>query len=585
MEAITRITQRTVAEARLDSPWRSSIALLANIPTILKLGWHDPLVDFDLLRWIQFGLLGLYALSFIVDVRRAGSGRTAFLKVTRPEQVLILVGLAVGFVYWEAATLVCSGLAAVHLLRLYLRLVQRNIPPGVVFVGSFLGLVAIGTVGLKLPAATPQDQPISWLDAVFTTVSAISQTGLVVRPTGEGFTRFGQVIILAWIQVGALGVIVFGALLASVLGSSFGLRATRTIAEGTEQGWTGQLSLQRLVTFIILFTHLVELLGAVILYVGWPEGWDGMPDIVDSRDRFYHCVFFSVSAFCNAGFATTANSLEGLRTHWTSHTVIVPLIVLGSIGFPVLDNIRQVIVARIRGKRVTEGGSLIRFNLNTKIVLTTTFVIYIVGFVLIMVGELTQTTEPMGKVLLDAHFMNINRTSGFDTIPPQDMGLLSRLVLIFLMFVGGSPGSVAGGVKMMVFAVLVLTVWSTILGKSETTAFGRTISDTLVRKSATLIVLCLGVILTTTAVFVATESGAQDEAVLGPYLFEATSAFGTTGLSLGITGSLGVPGKVALIVTMFVGRVGILAIAAALLSVTSGHRSTAAYPTEDVVIY
>ena len=585
MESIKRITQRTLAERRLNSKARSAVALLANAPTVLTLGWRETLVDFDLLRGTQFGLLLVYAILFIVDTRRAGSQRASFLSVTRPEQGLILAGLATGGFFWQASMLACAGLAAVHLLRLYLRLVQRDIPPGIVFLGSFIGLVAVGTAALKLPAATPEHMPISWLDAAFTITSAVSQTGLVVRPTGEGFTQFGQIIILTWVQVGALGVIVFGALLASVLGSSFGLRATRTLGDSTEQGWTGQLSLQRLVTFIIIFTHSIELIGALVLYFGWPDGWPGAPEFTSDGDRFYHAVFFSVSAFCNAGFVTTENSLQGLRTHWSSHTVIVPLIVLGSIGFPVLDNIRSTVWARIRGKRVGASGSLIRLNLNTKIILSTTLAVYVIGFLIITIGELTQTDQPLRLVLLDAHFMNINRTSGFDTIAPAEMGLLSRLGLIFLMFIGGSPASVAGGVKMMVFAILVLTVWSTIRGRAETTAFGRTIPDVLVRKSATLIVMCLGGVLVTTGVIVATEPVPEGGAILGPYLFEATSAFGTTGLSLGITSELGAPSRVALIVAMFIGRVGVLAFAAALVSVGAKRRASAYYPSEDVVIY
>jgi len=265
--------------------------------------------------------------------------------------------------------------------------------------------------------------------------------------------------------------------------------------------------------------------------------------------------------------------------------VIVPLILIGSIGFPVLDNLRQVAWAKIRRQRIHPNGSLIRLNLNTKIILSTTFCVYVIGFLIIALGEITQTTEPVGKVLADAHFMNMNRTSGFNTIPPANMGLLSQLGLIALMFIGGSPASVAGGVKMMVFAVLVLTVWSTIRGRTETTAFGRTIPDALVRKSATLVVMCLGAVLLTTAVMVATEPVPEGGAVLGPYLFEATSAFGTTGLSLGITSELGTPSRIALICAMFVGRVGILAFAAALASVAVARGTGATYPSEEVVIY
>jgi trk system potassium uptake protein TrkH len=300
-------------------------------------------------------------------------------------------------------------------------------------------------------------------------------------------------------------------------------------------------------------------------------------------DRIYHSVFFSVSAFCNAGFVTTANSLEGLRGHWSSHLVIAPLIVLGSIGFPVLDNLWRVGWARLRGQRVHRGG-LIRLNLNTKIVLATTVLLYLLGYGLVFLGELTQTTEPAGLILLDAHFMTVNRTSGFNTIEPADMGLLSRLVLIPLMFIGGSPGSVAGGIKIMVFAVLALTVWSTIIGRSETQAFGRTIPDALVRKSATLLVLSLVMVMVVTAVLAVTESG-QGRHSLEALLFDATSAVGCVGYSMGVASETGPVARVTLTIAMFVGRVGPLAVLAALVGVTLRKRPRFAYPTEDVVIY
>lgn len=558
----------------------------AGLSIILRIGWQEPLISANVLIGAEVVGLIVYALLLIVPSRLAGRSISSMIRGHLFETVTLC--LAAVF-FWSPAMLsLAVGLLVLHqLLEVYLAIVQTEIPTGLLFVGSFVVLIAVGTAGLLLPAATPTDAPISVLDAAFTITSAISQTGLVVRPTGEGFTRFGQVIILIWIQVGALGVIVFGALLAQVIGSSFGLRATQTMAESTEQGWTGQLSIQRLVVFIIVLTHVIEAIGALVFFIGWPENWPGSPWDGDPThtplDRLYHAVFFSISSFCNAGFATTSNSMQGLRFHWTSHIVIVGLIVFGSIGFPVLDNIRQVFWARVRGI-VAHKGSLIRLNLNTKIVLSATLAVYVFGYLAIMLGESTQTAEPIGAVALDAHFMTINRTSGFDTIAPQDMGLLSRLTLILLMFIGGSPASVAGGIKMMVFAVLALTVWSTLRGKPRVEAFGRTIPDELVRKSATLIVMSLVAVMLVTGVLVATESNG-DSPTLGPYLFEATSAFGTTGLSMGITPELGPAGKGAIMVAMFFGRVGPLAVMAALFAIGRARRPSYEYPTEEVVIY
>lgn len=555
---------------------------------ILRLGWNEPWIAPGALLWIEAVALAVYAVAILVSMRAESGGRSRLARAARTHG-FECAAVAFGLIFAWSPTLLASAVTLLFLyqaLGLYLWVVQTSAPPGLVFVGSFLVLIAAGTGGLMLPNSTPDDAPIGVVDAAFTATSAISQTGLVVRPTGEEFSRLGQIIIMILIQVGALGVIVFGVVLAQVVGSGFGLRATQTIAEGTEQGWSGQLSLKKLVVFIIVMTHATEAVGALMLFLGWPESWAGAPwgdGPASLGDRAYHAVFFSVSGFCNAGFATTTNSMQGLRGHWTSHVPLAGLIVLGSIGFPVLDNLRRVAIARLRG-RVSHDGALVRLTLNTKIILATTAAVYLFGYAMIVLSEATQTAEPLGLVLLDAHFMTINRTSGFDTISPAEMGLLSRLVLIFLMFVGGSPGSVAGGIKLMVFAVLALAVWSTLRGKPRVEAFGRTIPDEVVRKSATLIVMSLAVVMATTGVLVATEAG-PDAATLGPYLFEATSAFGTTGLSLGITPTLGTPGKIAITVAMFVGRVGPLAVVAALLAIGRAKRPSYEYPAEDVVIY
>ena len=581
--------RRQIAREPSDDPTRiirGIVALLMNVPTLLHYGGHEPVGSLLLLNIAHGSLLGVFILllvgtHFINKKRRVGK-KGRFMRVSRAEQVFAFIGL---LFCWSMPAIAGVGVALtlLFMLRAYLVLVQSSIiPPGLVFVSSFILLISAGTGLLMLPAATPADQPINVTDAAFTITSAISQTGLTVRSTDLGFTRFGQIIIMIWIQVGALGIIVFGALLATVIGSGFGLKATKTMAEGTEQGWAGQLSLQRLVIFTIIVTHAFELVGAVTLYLAWPTTWLGAPtDFATEVDRMFHAAFFTVSAFCNAGFATTQNSLEGLRTHWTSHVVIVPLIILGSIGFPVLDNIFRSIVSRIRGRRVDAGGQLIRLSLNTKIILTTSLALYVAGFILIFIGEVTQAEQPGGYAVLDAHFMNMNRTSGFDTISPSEMGVLSRLTLIFLMFCGGAPGSVAGGIKLMVLAVLALTVWSTILGRERTEAFGRTLPDILVRKSATLIVLMLSLIMAISGIVAYYEP----DHTLEEIVFEVVSAVCTCGFSVGIVDELNTPSRWAMSVGMFLGRVGPFAFFAALVGITRAGRAQYRYPTESVNVY
>ncbi len=564
---------------------REIMATLAFVPTLLHFGWREPVLNQGLLHVLQIVAVAVFVIPMVISMRRSG-GREAQRRFLISHSAEVgLVVIAVGLSWsWFGLALATAALMIVTSLRVYLVVVSnKKLPPGFIFVGSFLALIVVGTAGLMLPASTPEDQPINLLDASFTITSAISQTGLTVRPTGEGFTRFGQVIILIWIQFGALGILVFGAVVATLLGSSFGVRATQTLGEPTELGWAGQYSLGRLVVFIVVITHGLELLGAVAMYFSWPETWLGAPDIASTGDRIYHCVFFAVSSFCNAGFSTTANSYEGLRTHWTVHTILPALILCGSIGFPVLDNMARVAWARIRG-RWAQGRHLIRLNVNTKVILTTTACLYLFGYGTILLSETVLEGVPISVAALDAHVMTFQRTTGFNTVSPNDMGLLAQLSLIFLMFIGGSPGSVAGGVKVMVFAVLAMTVWSTLHGRGETEVWGRRIPDEIVRKCATILALCLGIAMISAGVLAVTEHAVQG-GQMGPILFEAVSAFGTTGLSMGITSELSPAGRITIMVTMFIGRVGALAIFAALFSVRPALRAQYSYPTGDVVIY
>jgi len=213
-----------------------------------------------------------------------------------------------------------------------------------------------------------------------------------------------------------------------------------------------------------------------------------------------------------------------------------------------------------------------------------TLLVYVLGYLMLLTGELSQAEQPFRLAIADAHFMTISRTAGFDTISPSEMGPFSQLVLILLMFIGGSPVSVAGGIKMMVFAVLLMTVWAAIRGRNETTAFGRTIPDELVRKSAAIIVLCL-VSVMAVAGFLAAVEGGRDGMPLADLIFEAVSAFGTVGYSMGITADLTPASRIALTIAMFVGRVGVLAVLATLVEIARKHQSRYAYPSEGVLIY
>lgn len=524
-------------------------------------------------------VLALYIASILVPAmfgRRGSEG--ALRRAVRAHRLECVIAGAALALFWvrHAEHVGMAALGALQLARAYVAVARRSTQPSFVFVCSFALLVLAGAGALMLPAATPANDPITPIDALFTSTSAVCVTGLIVRDTASEFTPFGQTVILILIQLGGLGILLFGALLAMVLGSSLGFRELQATG-----GSGGAPLVRRLLVVIPLLTIAIESIGAAALYFGWPGSWTGAPPMVEGGDRLFHSVFFSVSAFCNAGFATTPNSLQGLRFDWTSHIVIAALITLGGLGFPVLAELiraaRNFTRPRLQGARLRR-----RLNLHTKIVLSASLVLYIAGVVGIFLARTEQGGQPMGSALLDAHFFSVSaRTAGFDTVAPADLGPFSRMVLIFLMFIGGSPGSTAGGVKTVVAAVLIFGVWSTILGRTRVEAFRRTIPDALVKQAAALIVLGLVTVIAISSVLLAVEG---KNFPFNDLVFEAVSACGTVGLSTGVTPHLGATAKIAVIAGMFLGRVGPLAVFVSLVAVARRHKARYTYPSEDLVI-
>lgn len=575
---------------------RGVLAHVSLAPVLLELGWEQTPLGVPagglhaslLVLWAAYGvLLGVAAYRH----RASRGGWRRFLVDRRIEAGVWAAGLALAWSFVGLSWCV-AGLVVLAIVRAHAGLVQRGVPPSVMFLVSFVVLIVSGTGMLMLPAATPPEKPIALIDAVFTSTSAVCVTGLSVRDTGTGFTRFGQTVILVLIQSGGLGIILFGALLLLAFGGAVDLRSSREITGGAT-GLAGGMSVVSYLQRVILIVFGVEVVGAVTLFLGLPTAWSGQPlDFTSAGGRLFHSVFFAISAFCNAGFSTTSNSLGGLRFHWTSHVVIVSLIVMGGIGMPVIMNVWATLKTRVlhgRGARARDGG-LIRLSLHTKIVLVTTLVVYVVGALGILMSRLSQGGEELGRAVLDAHFMSVTtRTAGFDTVPPSEMGVLSRLVMMAQMFIGGSPSSTAGGIKTVALAAIALTVWNTIRGRPETNAFGRALPEELVRRAAVLIVMSLVTIGSLAAVLTVTDPGGlvhpEDQAeAFEEILFESVSACGTVGLTMGLTPELSDEGKGAVSVGMFLGRVGPLAFLMALAGVTRRQPTTVRYAREDVVM-
>ncbi|MFP4224946.1 MAG: TrkH family potassium uptake protein [Phycisphaeraceae bacterium] len=578
---------------------------------VFEHGFYEPPLPLWIVQAVQTGLLFIYIADLLVRAHL----RTQLL----PGEELawtdwaLITGAAVGgllavtrlfppgFYLIEFAA---GAFFFAELWRLNVALSRLLASPSILLPMSFLLLIGIGTVLLKAPVATPPGEGISWLDALFTITSAVCVTGLVVQNTATAFTPFGQGVILVFIQLGGLGIIIFGSTLALLLGRNLSLRENVSLSEMLADQPLRDTT--RFVRFIVLVTLGIELAGALAMYPLWN---DPAGEVLTPLQRMGMSLFHSISAFCNAGFDITGQSMVPYRYSLLSQLAVALLIVVGGIGFPVLDNLATVLRVRFHewrtGRHPTppRGSTHIaqrRVSLHTKVVLTTSVSLYLFGFVFIgaslampqinqYLGRQQQAAaaEPetdlsagsAGRLLADASFMSITaRTAGFHTVPMDDVGQTGRYTLMMLMLVGGSPGSTAGGAKTTVLAMLVLSVLATIRNRRETEAFGRTLADSLVRRAATLGICFLGLVGVATLLLTLSEA-----APFETILFEAVSAAATVGLTLGLTDDLTSFGKVVIIVTMFLGRVGPLTLLGALMFARRARRPYA-YPHEDVVM-
>lgn len=430
-----------------------------------------------------------------------------------------------------------------------------------ILVLGFAGLILSGVALLMTPYASKSGDSLRFVDALFTATSAVCVTGLVVVDTGTYFSVFGQSVILLLIQIGGLGVMTVATLVAVLSGKKINLKERLLIQEATNQ--LDLAGVVRLTLYIIRATLLVELVGGTILALRWFQDF-GLKGI-------YFGYWHAVSAFCNAGFDLFGEyrSITGYVGDLTVNGVIASLIVVGGIGFPV--------VADLWNCRQTR-----RFSLHTKVVLTTTVLLIVLGAGFIFVAEYgnakTLSDLPPADKVMASLFQSVTaRTAGYNTV---DIGLLREgtlLAIIFLMFVGASPSSMGGGVKTSTAAILFISLVGSVTGKRDPLAFGRQIPQQTVYKAFTIVTISVMLISLVTLTLSFTEA-----APIFSLLFEVTSAFGTVGLSTGITPKLSDAGKVLITLTMFAGRVGTLTLLMALA--LRPRKERLKYPEGKIVI-
>ncbi len=451
----------------------------------------------------------------------------------------------------------------------------RQLSAPQLFVGSFLFLVLLGTIGLKTLPGLYTGEPLEWLDALFTATSAVCVTGLIVVDTATYFTTRGQAVILLLIQLGGLGMITFTTLIILALGRRLSLRHEVLSASTVEVA--PHLDYRRLMRDVVRFTLILEAAGALLLYLLWiPRfGWDRAA---------WHALFHSISAFCNAGFSTFSDSLTGFQRSPVTLLVMMALIVVGGLGFLTLEEL-------FLRHKAGQQERIFRLSLHSRIVLVTTAVLLVGGWILYTLFEwrLTLGEMPLWARPFNSLFMSVTaRTAGFNTVDYAAAAANTNFLTILLMAIGGSPGSTAGGIKTTTIALIGLLAWSRFRGREITNLWGRSVPEETIQRAIALFVVAFGVLTAAILAYITFEIGSatHNEAAAGflPYMFEAASAFNTVGLSMGVTGDLSTAGRWLTIVLMFVGRVGPLTFAAAIALSRPSPSGEFRYAYEDVVV-
>ena len=434
-----------------------------------------------------------------------------------------------------------------------------------VIMSAFFLLIIAGSVLLSFPFSSADGKAVPYLDALFTSATATCVTGLVTLPTVTTWSFFGQVVILVLIQIGGLGVITVVAGLMMLLHRRIGFSGRTLISESFNLS-----SLDGVVKFIkkvIIFSAFIELIGAFAYMTVF------VPDF--GARGIWISIFTSVSAFCNAGIDIIAeNSLCDYALNPIVNITTMMLIIFGGIGFIVLFDLEKILRSKKRKH--------LRFlSLHSKIVLSVTSFLILSGAILLFVFEHDNpnTLQPYSfpqKVMLSLFQSVTTRTAGFATIPQENLTQASAFVSIILMFVGGSPAGTAGGIKTVALFVLIISAVSVIKNKRTVDVFNRQISVEIIKKSVSVFMTSLFIVMGSTVLLLAFEGGN-----LIDVLYEAVSATATVGLTRNFTGLLGISGKIIIIMTMYLGRVGPISLAFA-FSIDKSKENAIVNPVEEI---
>jgi trk system potassium uptake protein TrkH len=579
---------RTLLRKEMVGLARVTVLVLGAFLFLLEFGYRSDAATGLLLGSLSYGLVIGAVVVTIGSLARAllreDTVRKAELVWLALGSFLIVVR-PLGLEPWDQAQhwphlLFLLGFFFIELSRLELGRNSTLFNPALLFTVSFVLIIAMGAALFLLPNATTR--PISLVDAVFTSTSAVCVTGLSVIDVGKDLTLSGQWVLLLLIQLGGLGVMTFTSFFAFFFKGRTSLEEQLRIRDIAN---TSLVNAKTFVVQVILFTVAVEIIGAGLIFYLVPA--ESFPSV---GDRVFFSLFHSVSAFNNAGFSTQTLGMYELpfRFNYSLMWVVAFLFIFGGLGFGIIFNFSRYVRLWITGrvKRLITGIPCERHprivNLSTRLVLKVTALLIIVGTVAVMVFEWNNTlAEHQGwwAKLSVAFFTGVTpRTAGFNVVDYGALTVPTLMITLLLMYVGASPGSTGGGIKTTTLAVASLNIFATARGRRRIEFSGREISNLSIRRAFATIVLSLvflGLSITTIA---SLEPGRG----LLPIAFECFSAFSTVGLTMNLTGQLGDPARIALVVVMFVGRVSALTLLVGVLRQvqTTSYR----YPKEDILI-
>lgn len=544
----------------------------------ISLPFLDQETFMQALKIMSYGVPVFVLISIYSFYKRAQGADDFFRKYIFSLIVFFPMVMTIGdiqFTFW---------LSAVHLFSSLLSLydsetVQNNnfitqainpiekirLAPAQIVILSFSAIIVIGTVLLSLPISAAEGKSISLIDAFFTATSATCVTGLSTLSLADNFSFIGQLIVLVLLQIGGLGYMTLHSSMMILLGKSFKIKNKILMQDLLDISSVSDLI--SMIVNIIRYTLVIELVGAVILSVAFSfEGYE-------IGESIYYGFFHSISAFCNAGFSLFNNSLEGFATNPVISLTISALIILGGLGFIVLKEL-ELVVSRKK--------KIVNLSVHSKVVISTSFVITVLVALYIFFTEYLHAFS--SYTLFDqfqlAFFQSVTtRTAGFNTISLNALYPHTLYLICLIMFIGASPGSTGGGIKTTTFAILFQSVKATLRGKDRVEFFDRLVPNHIVVRAIAIIVISLIMV----SFFILLMMRIEPDHDFLALFFEVVSAFATVGLSLGITPFLTSMGKIAIILLMFVGRIGPLTLALAIgkSRTDEGHVE---YPTGRLLI-